>query len=262
MLGSCVTTFKYGVLNAYPIVASLLTGCYYPCHFVGGRMYLNLRESRFMMDRALGWYEPGRMKAVARLLKPGSTFIDIGGNKGDFALLAASKVGDSGNVFCFEPEPQNCRWIRESIKLNGYRHLKLFEMALSDSNGEAILYLGRKSGYHTLVGPAHDRDAGVITVKTRTLDDLLNEIHHESVDMMKIDVEGAELSVLRGAQKVLRRNPNIVLLIEVHPLLGANPTDVCDFLCGLGFSIRSVDAPVTAEGLPMGLFASRDEVQI
>ena len=261
-----LTAVKYGVLNAYPILASALTGRYYACRFAGGRIYLNVRESRWMLDRALGRHEPARMEAIGRLLKRGSTFIDIGSNKGDFALLAAGKVGDSGKVFCFEPEPQNCRWIRESIKLNGYRNIRLFELALSDSNGEARLYLGRKSGSHTMVGPFQDWDSGVVTVRMRTLDDLLSEIHQEKVDMMKIDVEGAELSVLKGAQWVLCQNPNVRLLIELHPHLGVNTAEVCDFLHGLGFSVRRAEIPfdtrIPAEGFPVGVVACRGEVQI
>jgi FkbM family methyltransferase len=261
-----LTTVRYGILNAYPILASVLTGRYYACRFAGGRVYLNVRESRFMLDRALGRHEPARMEAVGKLLKRGSIFIDIGGNKGEFALLAASKVGGSGKVFCFEPEPQNCRWIRESIRLNGYGNITLFELALSDSDGESRLYLGRRSGSHTMVGPLQDEYAGVVTVRTRTLDDLLSEVHQEKVDMMKIDVEGAELSVLKGAQRVLCQNSNIRLLIELHPHLGVNTAEVCDFLRGLGFSVRRseapFDAPIPTEGFPVGVVACRGEIQI
>ena len=235
--------------------------------FAGGRIFLNARESSMMLARVFGLYEPEKMKAVRTLLKPGGIFIDIGGNKGDFALLAASKVGDSGKVLCIEPEPRNCYWIQESIKLNGCGNIKLFDLALSDHEGKASLYLGQMSGFHTLLGAIHGRNAGVITVRTETLDGLLAELHQGRVDMIKIDVEGAELSVLKGAQQTLSQNRKLTLLIDLHPSLGVDVAQVRDFLSGLGFSMYYMKAPfdvsIQAGDCPSELMAYRsrpDEV--
>jgi FkbM family methyltransferase len=80
----------------------------------------------------------------------------VGGNKGDFALLAAKLAGENGKVVCIEPEPTNHGWIRRSIELNGYKNIHLSNLALSDRDGECTLYLGTKSGSHTLVSGAPD----------------------------------------------------------------------------------------------------------
>jgi hypothetical protein len=82
-----------------------------------------------------------------------------------------------------------------------------------------------------------EREAGVIAVKTRTLDSFLEELGQDRVDMIKVDVEGAELEVIRGARETLRKNPDVVLLLELHPLMGVNPAEVCDFLRDLGLSL-------------------------
>ena len=205
--------------------------------FPGGRIYLNLKMHRGMLSRALGMYEPAKMEAVLKLLRPGSTFIDVGANIGDFSLLAASVTGSAGRVLAFEPEATNCCLIKRNIELNGYKNIEVFQLALSDSNGEASLYLGDRCDYHSLLKDQPERKAGVIAVKTRTLDSFLEEFGQDRVDMIKVDVEGAELKVLRGAREMLRRNPNVVILLELHPRMGVNPAEVCDFLRQLGLSL-------------------------
>jgi FkbM family methyltransferase len=265
---------KYGVLNARPILALLLTDRHFAFRFAGGQIYLNVRESRMMLDRALGLFESGFTEAVSALLKLGATFIDIGGNKGDFALLAASKVGNSGKVLCFEPEPRNCQWVRKSVELNHYRNIGVFELALSDSRREAKLYLRRKSGFHTLVGPSRNSEekpryaenGGVITVRTRTLDDFLSELHNGKVDMIKIDVEGAEFSLLKWARRTLAQNPDVILLVELHPALGVNLAEIYGFLSDMGFSVfregGPLDARLSHARRPLGVFACRQQLQV
>jgi FkbM family methyltransferase len=209
----------------------------------GGKIYLNLRESPMMLARALDVYERNKMAAVRHFLKPGMTFLDVGGNKGDFALLASQTTGEAGAVLCFEPEPDNCRWIRKSIELNGYKNITLHELALSDSSGTEQLYLGRKSGWHTLLRGQQRSDAGTITVRTATLDDVLEKILISKVDLMKVDVEGAELQVLHGGRKTLLASQDIVLLLDIHPKMGVDPRQVCSFLSEMGFRLYAMTPP-------------------
>jgi FkbM family methyltransferase len=191
-----------------------------------------------MLARILGLYEVYKHKAIRSLLRPGNNFIDIGVNKGDFSLLAAKIVGEAGRVLSFEPEPTNVKWTKKSINLNGYDNIQLFEIALSEENGTATLYLGKKSGLHTLVPNQRARNCGTIKVRTKTLDRFLEEKEFDfSIDMIKIDVEGSEMQVLRGARRVLSENDNVMLLIDIHPRLGVNPEGICNFLVGEGFSI-------------------------
>jgi len=213
----------------------LLPNRYFVFRYPGGKIHWNPGDSRGMLARMLGIYEVDKMDAVRKLLKPGSTFIDVGANVGDYTLLAASLVGDSGHVVCFEPEPQNRHWLQRSIDINGYRNIDVFPVALSDSNGQASLYLGETAGYHTLIPGQSERQAGTITVTTRTLDSYLQELGRERVDMMKIDVEGAELQVLRGSRATLEKNPNMILFLEIHPGMGVDPVEVRSFLGQFGF---------------------------
>lgn len=230
--------------RAYPLLSRLLPSFYYPYRVAGGRIYLDVTESEMMLARALGRFEVAKHDALRALLRPGQRFVDVGVNKGDFALLAARIVGETGEVLAFEPEPTNCHWIRRSLERNGYRNVRLHELALGNENGTAHLHLGRRSGSHTLLPGRRDRDRGAIEVPVRRLDDLLAEIGCDGpIDMMKIDVEGAELQVLEGATRVLSEHRDLILLLDVHPHLGVDPAQVCEFLAQRGFGMFHEEPP-------------------
>lgn len=215
---------------------------------MGGWIYLNIKESPMMLERALGRYELPKHRALQIFLTKGKTFIDVGANKGDFSLVASKLVGSKGRILAFEPAPDNCKWITKSIEKNGYRNIGLYEMALSDENGTAQLHIGDKSGWHSLIPGLPHREKGKIEVKMRTLDDFLQEINYSNpVDVVKIDVEGADLHVLRGAKKTLLNNKSITLLLDVHPHFGVNPDEVCNFLRELGFKIYKEEPPFDDE---------------
>jgi FkbM family methyltransferase len=216
----------------------------------GGKIYLNIKESSMMLERCFWLYEPEKTRAIQSLFKSGRTFVDVGGNKGDFALLAARIAGPSGKVVCVEPEPTNFQWISRSAELNGYKNIQLCNLALSDKDGEAVLHLGAKSGFHTLLDGAPERDRGLVNVETRTLDGLLAELKIPTVNVLKIDVEGAELQVLRGATATIATNPKMVILLDVHPFLGVNVAEVFDLLQSLGMRVCQMRPPYTEPAVP------------
>jgi FkbM family methyltransferase len=179
----------------------------------GGLMYLNLHESAAMVQRAMSAYEPAKHTLIRRHLRPGMTFIDVGANKGDFTLLAARLAGNSGKVISIEPEPENHSILQRSIELNNYTNIKVLRVALSDCDGSAMLQIGSTSGSHTL-SPEFD-GLRTVAVATRTLDGVVAEQQLGSINMMKIDVQGLELAVLRGASRTLGANPRMILLLDL-----------------------------------------------
>ena len=247
---SPIRFLKQVLINHHEAIRWLLPNRYFAFPTHGGRIYLNLKESSMMLARAFGLYELRKVNAMQALFKSGDTFIDVGGNKGDFALLAAKITGDSGKVFCIEPEPTNCGWICKSIQLNKYQNVELCSIALSNDDSEALLYLGTKSGFHTLLSGQPERNQGCVKVTTRTLDSLLKDRKISSVQMIKIDVEGAELQVLRGSVETIKNNPDIVLLLDIHPFLGVNPAEVFDFLRSLGLTVCQMRPPYTVPATP------------
>lgn len=228
--------------------------------YIGGKIFLDIDESPMMRARIEGTYEPFKTRMLQSVLAPDMTYVDIGTNKGYFALLAAKLLNGTGQVLAFEPEPRNCQCIRQSVHANGYTNVTLLELALSDRDERALLYLGEKSGWHTLLPDLPQRAQGTIEVQQRQLDAVLEELGTQRVDVIKIDVEGAELRVLAGARDTLIRNDHVVLLMDLHPHLGTSSVEVCQFLQDLGFSLfdmRDPRAPVVVPEQLTTLYAEK-----
>lgn len=238
--------YKRVLIRTHPIWSVLLPRVYRPYSVPGGRIYLDVSESPMMLARALGVYESEKHIAVQKFLPEGGTFLDVGANKGDFSLLAASLVGPCGKVVAFEPVPENSRWICSSIKINGYTNVVVHQIALADYNGQSQLYLGKKSGWHTLKPGRRGQTEASATVMVRRLDDFLEDMEIDGkVHVLKVDVEGAELDMLKGSRRTLEKNKGIVVLLDVHPQLGVRVRDVADFLEALGFSLFAEKPPFT-----------------
>jgi FkbM family methyltransferase len=199
--------------RVYRLLSRLAPDRYEIFRVDGGLIYLNLHESAAMVQRAMRTYEPAKHALILRHLRPGMTFIDVGANKGDFTLLAARLTGPSGRVISIEPEPENHSVLQRSIELNDYANITVLQVAMSDRDGTADLQIGSTSGSHTL-SPEFN-GLRTVSVPTRTLDAVVADHRLASVDMIKIDVQGLELAVLRGAEQTLKANPRIVLLLDL-----------------------------------------------
>ncbi len=204
---------------------------------LGFKIYLNLSESDAMVARAFGLYERKKVHLFRNTLKPGMTVVDVGANKGYFTLLAAQLTGHQGQVLSFEPAPENACWLRKSIEANGAQGVRVFEVALGDHAGERVLHLGNVSGFHSLLADLPDRTGDTLGVPCDTLDNVLSEAGVTSVDLIKIDVEGAEMEVLVGAEETLRSNPGTTVAIDIHPMYGVDPTQIVNLLKDWGFKI-------------------------
>lgn len=232
----------YEVLRRYPRVRPVLPRSYHAYPGPGGWVYLDLRESPMMLARALWIYEPAKVLALQSLMGPGKVFVDVGGNKGDFSLIAARVSADVGRVLCVEAEPQNAAWIRRSVERNRYRSVEVVSVALSDRDGDATLHLGEKSGWHTLVDDPAATLVGAVTVPTRTLDGLLEERGIEKVDVIKVDVEGAEDLVFAGGERTLSNTNPMTVLLDLHPPR-IDAVALCRKLEGWGFDLRDPGRP-------------------
>ncbi|MEM2045735.1 MAG: FkbM family methyltransferase [Candidatus Bathyarchaeia archaeon] len=164
-----------------------------------------------------GSYETAERRFVERFLKEGMTVLDIGAHHGFYTILAAKKVGPSGRVIAFEPSPRERRRLLRHLKLNRCTNVKVEPLALASKEGETTLFLvdGRDTGCNSLRPPAVSEPTKEITVSTMALDSYLEKEGIYRVDFIKMDVEGAELEVLKGAKRFLERTPRPVILCEV-----------------------------------------------
>jgi FkbM family methyltransferase len=165
-----------------------------------------------------GVYEPDVSATLREVLTEGATFVDAGANIGWFSLLAASLVGPAGKVLAIEPNPRNVALLRRSAEANGFANIEAVTVALADEPGAVALETDGSNGRVIKVdGPPDTPVPASFVVATWPLDTVLSRAGVKRVDVMKIDVEGAEPLVLRGATEMLERD-RPVLISEFFPL--------------------------------------------
>ncbi|PTQ10306.1 FkbM family methyltransferase [Sphingomonas oleivorans] len=156
-----------------------------------------------------------------RLLGPGDIFLDVGANIGLYTVKAARLVGSTGKVIALEPGHEAYLRLQRNVELNGFGHVTMLREAASDTDGEALLHhvpLGDDPQAFSLIANAR-AEAGE-RVKTRRLDRLVEDLGLTRLDLVKIDVEGAEPMVLRGGLESLARLKPAVLF-ECNAYLNA-----------------------------------------
>jgi FkbM family methyltransferase len=168
-------------------------------------------------------HEPCTTRLLTQYLQSGMTVVDIGCNIGYFALLEAKCVGPTGKVIAIEPEPGNARLFLNNLRANGYYNVQFHQVAISDRNGTFPLRISEKSNRHSL-SPVPWPTTN-FNVPVRTLDSLIAKDPPESVDLVRMDLEGHEVEVLSGMRATIHRySPK--LLIEIHPDLIGTPGTV------------------------------------
>lgn len=156
-------------------------------------------------DYAFGTNELPVQHALADKLKLGDVFYDIGANVGFFTVIAAKLVGEKGFVYAFEPVPENVTCIQSNIKSNNFSNVNLDTRAVSSHTGKGELILADYSGGATLSEADKPPDMkGVIPVDLVSIDDLMADHKMRPPSLVKIDVEGAELSVLLGMKQTIQ----------------------------------------------------------
>lgn len=150
---------------------------------------------------------------LAELLPPnGGVAVDAGAFIGRHTLAYAHAVGPRGRVVAAEPLPENYRQLVHNVQLNGYAQVTCVPYALGCEDGEVWLTYEAE----TSTASSHRRLPRRCHVPQQMLDHLLEQLGIGSIDLLKIDVEGAELEVLEGAQQILAASPRARLVIEVH----------------------------------------------
>ncbi|MHA1291722.1 MAG: FkbM family methyltransferase [Promethearchaeota archaeon] len=147
-------------------------------------------------------------------LKPGITIVDIGAHIGTFTLSAGLKIGEKGKIIAIEPEAKNFNQLIKNLELNKIENVVPVNIAISDFNGKANLFIDIGSQGHSLL--YQDSSIYQVPVGVKTLDALLQELSIDNVDLLKIDAEGAELNILKGAKKTLIKNPKMKMLIAAY----------------------------------------------
>ncbi|MES2862030.1 MAG: FkbM family methyltransferase [Pseudomonadota bacterium] len=163
------------------------------------------------------WVEP-ELRALDRLLSPRDVFLDVGANIGLYSLKAARLVGPTGRVLALEPGAEAYDHLVANLAMNAFPWAAPMKVAASDAAGEAVLHhvpLGHDPQAFSLIANARATDGEV--VETVTLDSLIDRAGLTRVDLIKIDVEGAEPIVIAGARDMLARlRPAVIFECNAH----------------------------------------------
>jgi FkbM family methyltransferase len=222
-------------------------------------MFVDTNDMTFTPHMIMyGFWEPWITLFLASLIKPGMVAVDLGANHGYYTLLLADGVGNTGSVVAVEPLPSLARLLRFSIELNGYSSwVRVVQAAAMDNEGEVTIAIRSERPMNTEVIEAqrHQRDytdrTEMVKVRCATLDQIVGS---KTVDIIKIDVEGAEWAAWTGMAGLLARNPDIQVIMEFNAARYNDPPGFLTDICAAGFPLRFIayDAqakPITAERL-------------
>ncbi len=184
----------------------------------------------------LGLAARGERALIERTVQPGMVVADVGANIGLRTLLLARRVGPSGRAYAVEPEARNFRLLSRAVSEAGLAQVELRQVAAADLPGWMTLYLSAVDGGDHRIFPA-DEERALATVRAVCLDDVLED--EARVDFIRLDVQGGEVSVLRGLRRTLARHAELRLLCAVAPELlrrgGAGAAALFDPLCEAGY---------------------------
>lgn len=180
----------------------------------------------------LGTYEASKRRRYEQLVGPGMVAFDVGAHVGYYTLLSSVLVGENGKVVAFEPLPENIDYLKRHIELNRLINVHIVEAAVADSVTSMSFNIApsRSMGYLT--------EEGTLQVDVVSLDDWISQNNYPIPQAIKIDVEGAEARVLKGAEALITSHKPIVFLAthsdEVHH-------ESLELLRSWGYSFESLD---------------------
>ncbi|MEK7263732.1 MAG: FkbM family methyltransferase [Bacteroidota bacterium] len=188
-------------------------------------------------------YEQAETDLIKSILKPGNTFVDVGANIGYYSLLASQCVGEKGKVYSFEPAPNNFSLLQKNIAANKLQNIIATQKAIAEKQGILRLFMDEHlSGGHQIF------DSGLkshsVDVETISLDEFFLP-KNVKIDLLKIDIEGAEMFALEGVKKTIASNPTMKLITEFYPVMiercGFSPEKYLEVLRGFGFTLSIID---------------------
>jgi FkbM family methyltransferase len=189
------------------------------------------------------YYQPDISRLLEQLLQPGDQYVDVGGNIGMTALLARSRIGATGKGVAFEPNPNAFARLKGHFAINGITNFELVPRAVSDT--ESVLELFVPCDEMLLGTFVPEKAEGTrVEVRTEPADRYVAAFDAVQPTLIKIDVEGFEVQVLRGIQSQLAR-PNVMVVTEIADAklrrAGHSREELHTLLGGFGFTAHTID---------------------
>ena len=215
----------------------------------GQRLVGSVRDRAFLYKVKEGHFEPETIRVFCRAVRPGMVVLDAGAYLGYYSLLAARQVGPRGKVYAFEPDPASFSFLERNIRLNGYANVVAIAKAIASTTGVRSFHRHPcDPSMHSLVPRKGSRTS--ISVPCTSVDEFLGE---QRVDVVKIDIEGAEPLALQGMMKTLERSPALSLFLELNRTslseAGKSPDQLISQIRSLGLdSITRLDEQRNLQG--------------
>jgi FkbM family methyltransferase len=208
-----------------------------PANFSAMAMYL-------LSDR-----DPEIQSVIRRVVPSGGVFVDVGANIGTYTVRASQAVGREGRVVAIEAHPFTFRFLQRTIAMNGFTNITTLNIAAGDNRQNVCMKYERLNPGETHVSPE-----GSTEVVMQPLDECLAELGIAAINYLKIDVEGYELYVLRGARRIIEASGDIVVQTEQNESharrYGHSVTDVVQLLSNYGLRPHLVDKEGTIHAVP------------
>ena len=189
-----------------------------------------------------GHYEPETTDLILNNLGDGDIFIDLGGNEGYYSILASSKVGKTGKVYCIEPQSRLWEVISKNINKNGCYNVSILPYAVSEKKEEISITLSPSinTGSSSIVKQTRRKFWKNQVINCTTLDELFSSEQFSEIKLIKIDIEGYEFFALKGGKDLLKRKVFKNIIVEFHPPqlkdLGQTVEEICGFLKENGYA--------------------------
>lgn len=169
---------------------------------------------------------------IIALVSPGDVVVDVGANVGAITLAASRAVGEAGRVHAFEPHPRTFKYLQGNLELNQAVNVMAHNVALGEDDGTVIFSSRRSDDQNYVV-----QSADGIPVEARRLDDVLRD--EPRIALLKVDVEGYELAVLKGAAEALRRSDSVFFEAweDLAKRYGYSTPEINAYLQNLGFRL-------------------------
>jgi len=205
----------------------------------------NLEEPMALGLFAQGAYEPGTIDSILSQLEGGGTFVDVGSNIGAIALPIAARR-PSARVICVEADPEIAELLRANVSTNSLPNVTIIECIAGGEAASAVSFYRAPPNKFGMGSVAPRFNGAVLDLKQRTLDEVCDELGVTTIDVLKIDVEGSELGVLRGAERRLKSPEAPWIIFEFNDwaeagIPGQSPGAAQAYLISLGFSLFELD---------------------
>jgi FkbM family methyltransferase len=231
---------------------------------VGGRMVVDRKSLLGRVVAISGEWEPHVTNEFRKRLAPGDVCVDVGAHVGYYTLLASRLVGSGGHVYAFEPVPACNRALRHNLELNGRANVTVFDVAAGAREATEVLLVAPGANPETssvsqrVLEDPHGGEASQFTrtdVRTRAVDAVLPRARFTRVRVLKVDVEGFEVEVLRGVEGILSAGAPIAVFVELSP--GWSEEDPAAFVDALCRRHELIPWRLVNDYTPAGYFPSR-----